>query len=472
MGRRRVGGCRATSAAVLLAMALVVAETAGPTAVLAQVGAESEATPRVVVREDTYVTSVPTDVRRMVVTPDHWDGYSLQLGSRTATAVAPAGNVGDNLRMVWWPARAPASVDSEACATWTRWGTVVGQPGIALRARRDGGRERVITVTNNIFFAGRWGWNTHLWETGRPARLVGSVALHQTFGSRPQDVPPLPWRLCARAVGATVQFKAWPLATTASEPAWGDARYGSSVRVPPEWVYPGGSGWYIGHLAPNEWFESEELGTWALRQTRGDAYARAMEEWATGLYPLLFERPSDGSHPYWADQAMARTPIDAARAMASTPEARARVVREVYQRVLHRGPDAAGLAYWSERLRLDPDAEAVTLAVVMTEEFSGARDDRAFVIDLYDRILGRPADAAGVDHWVGRLGRGVPRVRVASLFVRSPENRDLTVRREHQEVVGRPPTADELRWWRNAAVNRIFLRALLAASRAPRPPST
>ncbi|HYI62844.1 MAG TPA: DUF4214 domain-containing protein [Acidimicrobiales bacterium] len=460
---------------MLLACGLAVADLAGPAAAVSLARAQ-EVTDRAVTREDTYVTSVPTDVQRMVVTPDFLDGYALQLGRRTVRAFAPAANVSGNLRMVWWPARAPASVDSEACSTWARWQTAVGQPGIALRARRDGARERVITVTNNILFAGRWGWNTHLWEKGRPARLIGSVTLHEVFGSRPQDVPPLPWRLCARAVGATVQFKAWPLSAGATEPAWGDARYGSSVVVPPDWVFPGRSGWYIGHLAPGEWFDGTELGSWALRETRGDTYGRAMEAWAEGLYPLLFGRPSDGGHGYWADQAMGRGVEWAVAAMGTTPEARARTVTDVYQQVLHRAPDAGGLAYWTERLRTRPDVEALILAVVMEGEFSGARDDRAFVTDLYDRILGRPAEPAGVDHWVGQLARGVARVRVASLFVRSPENRVSTVRQVHQEVVGRPPTESELAWWgerfRALGLNRLRLRSALAASLAPRPPAT
>lgn len=432
------------------------------------------------VREDAYTTSSPADVQKWAMTPDGSDAYALSFGSRTVRATAPATNTGGDLRLAWWPSRAPASVDSEACITMTRWGGPQGgavvQPGVVLRARRDGGRMRAISVTNNIYFGARWAWNIHVWDAVAPARSalrqVGSVHLKEVFGYEAQKLSRPPWRLCARAVGSTVQLKAWPTAMT-QEPAWGDQRYGGAVKVPANWVFPGRSGWYIGHLRPEDWFQGDALGSWALHDTRGEDYGEAMEVWAGDLYPLLFGRPADDGRIYWADQAMARSGAWVVSTMGQTVEARRQTVTEVYQRVLRREPDPAGRDFWAEQLLVHPNVEALTLAVVMVPEFSGQRDDRAFVTDLYDRILGRPADQAGVEYWLGELAGG--RERVASRFVRSPENRDRTVAAVHQEVLGRPPAASEITWWgvvfASLGLNRIRLEAAMALASLPPVPA-
>lgn len=426
------------------------------------------------IREDTYTTSTPNDVQRWVVTPDGTDAYSLALGPRTVRGSAPATNDGGNLRMVWWPSRAPASVDSESCLTWTRRDSVLAQPGVALRVRRDGGRSRAITVTNNITFGARWAWNTHIWESGRPFRQIGATYLTQAFGDHPTELPPLPWRLCARAIGSTVELKAWPTSRT-SEPAWGDARYGGSVALPPGWVFPGRSGWYLGHLHPGDWSEANEIGSWALRQTPGDEYGLAMEEWAGGLYPLLFDRSADDGYRYWADQAMARGGSWVVSTMGTSLEARRKTVTDLYQQVLRRAPDPDGLTYWADRLLVRPNVEELILAVVLQDEFSGQRDDRTFVTDLYDRILERSADPDGVDHWVDQLAGGVSRSAVASLFVRSSENRVRTVRAVHQEVFGREPTAEEQMWWGawfvGVGLNRLRLQSAMTVALMPPVPA-
>lgn len=480
-GRRGAARIATALACALTAELVGPSGVAGASALHAPVAAQ---VPRATVaaREDTYTSSSPADVGRWTMTPEGSDAYSLALGTRTVRATAPATNVGGDLRMAWWPSQAPPSVDSEACVTMTRWGGPRGgpvvQPGVALRVRQDGGRKRAVSVTNNVYYGARWAWNVHLWDAVGSARSairqVGSVHLTQVFGNHPRKLPPLPWRLCARVVGTTVQLKAWPTSRGA-EPAWGDPSYGGTAKVPADWVFPGRSGWYIGHLLPRDWSESDELGSWALHDTPGEEYGVAVEAWAGGLYPLLFDRPADDGRAYWADQAMARSGAWVVSTMGQTVEARRKTVTDVYQRVLRRAPDPAGRDFWAGQLLVRPNVEALTLAVVMAPEFSGQRDDRTFVTDLYDRILDRPADPAGVDHWVSELAAGTTRERVAALFVRSSENRHRTVSAVHQEVVGRPPTASEATWWgavfASVGLNRIRLEAAMALASLPPVPA-
>ena len=122
---------------------------------------------------------------------------------------------------------------------------------MALRVRSAPGGAQAITVTNNIMWGARNGWNVHLWSGAR-GDLIGQIVLTHSFGPTVYQTPPLPWRLCARVVGPTLQFKAWSLAIDPTEPEWTDPGYGAGFVLPPEWVYPGRAGWYVGHLVSGD----------------------------------------------------------------------------------------------------------------------------------------------------------------------------------------------------------------------------
>ena len=164
---------------------------------------------------------------------------------------APATNQGVNLRSVGWFDEGTLSVDAESCATWTEFSGPIAQAGVALRVRSAPGGAQAITVTNNIMWGARNGWNVHLWSGAR-GDLIGQIVLTHSFGPTVYQTPPLPWRLCARVVGPTLQFKAWSLAIDPTEPEWTDPGYGAGFVLPPEWVYPGRAGWYVGHLVSGD----------------------------------------------------------------------------------------------------------------------------------------------------------------------------------------------------------------------------
>lgn len=407
-----------------------------------------------------------------VLTVDGLDRYAFTPGPGSVRVVAPATNRGQNLRTVWWPTGAPATVDGEACATWTASLSRIAQPGIALRVRRDAGRLRAITLTNNIWLGDRTTWNVHGWDTAAGGlRPLGAVSLPGTFG--PLASPPaLPWRMCARVRGTTYQVRAWPVVAGVPEPTWGDPRYGASFTLPETWVYGGRAGWYVGHLSPGEVAIFEQLGAWRLHGSAADLRFEAVDHWVAGLYPLMFGRAADADRSYWVEAAGTRGPDWVVASMSTMAEGRSRTVTEVYQRVLRRDPDDAGRAFWAERLLRQPNVESLTLSVVLSPEFSGQRDDEALVAALYERILERAVDPAGVAFWVDRLEAGWSRARVASSFVLSAENRTRTTDRVFTDVLGRSPDAEELVGWteRFAALglNQLRLRAALAATTFPR----
>ena len=116
-----------------------------------------------------------------------------------------------------------------------------------------------ITVTKNIWLGGFWIFNVHEW-LGQYSTPIGQFDLGEAFRRPSSDeAVPLPWHICARAVGPVVDFKAWPDGQV--EPAWGDPKYGGSVVVSSTWVFPGRTGWYIAHLFPNDTAQFDDLTT-------------------------------------------------------------------------------------------------------------------------------------------------------------------------------------------------------------------
>lgn len=202
-------------------------------------------------------------VKGAVLTPDRKDVYVAKSSPAGMQITAPATNTDGNLRVVYHPEGVTPTVDAESCANWIDNQGVTAQQGAALRIRTDGaGNTQAITVTKNLFGAYVWEFNVHLWISGpTPVEdLIGKFYLDKAFIPPGGGLYPLPWRMCARASGTTIDFKVW--STSRPEPAWSDRQYSASVTVPAGWVYPGSAGWYVGHLQPGHHATFTELGTW------------------------------------------------------------------------------------------------------------------------------------------------------------------------------------------------------------------
>jgi hypothetical protein len=100
-------------------------------------------------------------------------------------------------------------------------------------------------------------------------------------------------------------------------------------------------------------------------------------------------------------------------------------VLRLYDTVLGRLPDGAGLADWTHALDTGASLLAVANGFVASAEFQGAYgglDDPGFVTLLYHNVLGRLPDQAGLDHWVAALAGGESRTQVVLGFSDSPEH--------------------------------------------------
>ena len=122
-------------------------------------------------------------------------------------------------------------------------------------------------------------------------------------------------------------------------------------------------------------------------------------------------------------------PAAARVAGASVPSSPvASYVQRVYQDLLGRAPDPAGLGYWSALLSSGTPRPAVAWALVTSDEYRGD-----VIGAMYRQFLGRATDAGGLDYWVGRVDSGMTFEQFQSLLLGSDEYFDAAV-----EGCGRP----------------------------------
>jgi hypothetical protein len=100
----------------------------------------------------------------------------------------------------------------------------------------------------------------------------------------------------------------------------------------------------------------------------------------------------------------------------------------LYTAAFDRAPDKAGLGFWLHSAESGTGLSAMAHGFIDSAEFrslygaSPAAD--AFVAALYHNVLHRPGDAAGVAYWEDRLGHGADRADVLAAFSESPENQE------------------------------------------------
>lgn len=100
-------------------------------------------------------------------------------------------------------------------------------------------------------------------------------------------------------------------------------------------------------------------------------------------------------------------------------------VYRLYRATLDRDPDLGGFTNWSERMAEGMSFVSVVSGFTGSAEFArayGNTSDQAFVTLLYNNVLDRAPDAAGLANWTGRLERDeMSRPQVVQGFAQSTE---------------------------------------------------
>lgn len=99
----------------------------------------------------------------------------------------------------------------------------------------------------------------------------------------------------------------------------------------------------------------------------------------------------------------------------------------LYQAAFDRVPDLGGLGYWIREFDAGRgDLLSVSASFIASDEFQttyGSTSNAEFLTLLYDNVLDRAPDAAGLNYWNGQLSNGFSRAGVLASFSESAENR-------------------------------------------------
>jgi len=98
----------------------------------------------------------------------------------------------------------------------------------------------------------------------------------------------------------------------------------------------------------------------------------------------------------------------------------------IYQAAFDRTPDTPGLSYWIKSMDAGMSLIDVASGFVASVEFASVYgvdiSNADFISKLYENVLGRQGEAAGIDYWTGQLAGGVSHAVVLAGFSESPEN--------------------------------------------------
>ncbi len=202
----------------------------------------------------------------------------------------------------------------------------------------------------------------------------------------------------------------------------------------------------------------------------GDTAGSGLRAFVQALYAdFLARAPSEGEIAYWVSAAQGVPRVQVAGAITHSTEWVFHVVDRFYRDTLDRPPDGPGLTFWAAQIT----SGRMTVAQVAAQFYAsneyftktGRSDLGTWVADLYQKLLGRPADAKGRDYWVA-TAQVYGRTPVAYAFYQSPESAAKRVTDLYQLLLGRTPDPDGLQFWAGRVVTDgdLALAASLAGS--------
>lgn len=157
------------------------------------------------------------------------------------------------------------------------------------------------------------------------------------------------------------------------------------------------------------------------------------------------------------------------RNLANSEEWAGNVVDNIYQAALDRPAESDGRIYWAELLWTGGKTRDIAVSIYGSAEAfkSAGGTNEGYIIGLYNRILERDPDAAGLEFWVNRLDAGdIQPTDVVGAFWESIEFRRQRVTTVYQDVLGRNADPSGHAYWaaQLLTTDDVQLAALLAAS--------
>lgn len=137
----------------------------------------------------------------------------------------------------------------------------------------------------------------------------------------------------------------------------------------------------------------------------------------------------------------------------------------VYQRFLHRPPDAGGLSYWISAMQSGMTDEQVEANFISSVEYIGGHGGlgAGWVTALYLDLLNRLPSAGDVQGWVQRIPQDGA-YGIAIFFATCQERQRDVITFDYQHYLGRTPAPSEvLGWMQQGLPNEIVINYMLSA---------
>ena len=199
--------------------------------------------------------------------------------------------------------------------------------------------------------------------------------------------------------------------------------------------------------------------------------AGGSREFVTAAYQDVLGRgPEPAGLSYWLGRLASGMPRgDMANAFNSSDEYYLLKIREAYNRALNRDPEPSGQSYWLAKLqRRELSPENIYATFLYSDEMynvQGGGTNPGYVNALYQELLGRPAEADGMNYWLDRLGRE-RRSIVSDGIWYSNEKYNVRVEEAFQTFLGRSADAGAVSYWSGyaKAYGPTAMRAAIMAS--------
>jgi hypothetical protein len=189
--------------------------------------------------------------------------------------------------------------------------------------------------------------------------------------------------------------------------------------------------------------------------------------YVVSLYTNLLHRtPQPAEIAGWLAAQDNRTPTATiASAFVSSPEFQTNVIRSAYELFLSRAPSRTEVNNWLVRFQNGLNEQQFEAVVLASDEFlqTHASDTNSWLNAVYEQVLGRPAEPAGLADWNQVLQNGSLRSDVALRIVASVEADDRLVSDAYQLLQGRSPDSNGLTYWSGQLGQGLGPDQLLAA---------
>lgn len=140
------------------------------------------------------------------------------------------------------------------------------------------------------------------------------------------------------------------------------------------------------------------------------------------------------------------------------------LVKNEYLQLLGRSADLAGLNNWLNAMRQGLSHQQLDASFLSSQEFMASRNSSAsWVNSLYQILLGRSADAGGLNTWLNALQQGWTPYQVAYAVAASGERGSIQIAAYYQQYLGRSADSAGLASWVSSFQRGMSFEAIAAA---------